>query len=562
MPFAACFDRCFGPSIALRPVKRADEGNQQERFHKPRYCTDNTSSILLVATMLFNTAQRTRVKTASLMPDKQKMMGQANEQVGIRAEQPDLVASSTDDSDDVREVLSKENTDITTNGHTEEANNHREAVAYLLRYETMVLQQEAEEIATLAYIRPLLERLQWLGRNKGQRNTLTEPSPAPPADEGVTYTDLYKREITYGELNRALQVLEDECSSSTKKLSSSETIITKDRQLVMILKMLTQKHSIFNRNGNENDDLSITWAEVVHCYRVCIIGMLTLRNLPKGSLVRSRAKDRILSQLSLFESPATKLLDENVVPLNSDALDADLLFDGQEPTSNDCQAKKQESPRALVLVALFCVVLILGFVVGVVFQQPGDGWLGLFQPLKDSPALELGRFPLQKEKTPDDSSDHRKNNRLAALTTFLPARETLPTTIPQRLQEYYDIQKLSPATLLHMATMTNKTGTQVADVPEQQQSSTQHKAPESVFTTTNRHQLVASAVAGAAAGVLGAPKILALGKTTASALSLGSIGIVPTSLVVVGAVAVTSAVFRGFLFVFRRSFAHTDERQS
>ena len=39
----------------------------------------------------------------------------------------------------------------------------QQALAYLLRYETMVRQQEAEDMATLAHIRPCLQRLEEQG---------------------------------------------------------------------------------------------------------------------------------------------------------------------------------------------------------------------------------------------------------------------------------------------------------------------------------------------------------------------------------------------------------------
>jgi hypothetical protein len=186
--------------------------------------------------------------------------------------QPDLVKSATDDDDN------------------SSASGHDKAVEYLLRYETMVRQQEAEDMATLAHIQPILKRLVKLS---GEESGYAE--------------DIMAREITFHQLEKAHAVLEQDSSES----------MTTDRQLMLVLRTLTKK-------SPETQDECLSFAEFYQCYKTVVTGMQTLQYVPSASLVRSRTKDRTLSILSLFESPSTKLFTGDV-PLTIHTNDEEAL---------------------------------------------------------------------------------------------------------------------------------------------------------------------------------------------------------------------------------------------
>jgi hypothetical protein len=107
-------------------------------------------------------------------------------------------------------------------------------------------------------------------------------------------------------------------NNNTKKqqLTTATTItvmecMTTDRQLMMILRTLTQSYSDTTMNPNWNDrnvevQASISWAEFIQCYKVCIYSMMTLQHLPRGSVTRLRARERSLSILALFEPTTVK----------------------------------------------------------------------------------------------------------------------------------------------------------------------------------------------------------------------------------------------------------------
>lgn len=160
------------------------------------------------------------------------------------------------------------------------AGEDRQALAYLLRYESMVRQQEASDMATLNHIRPCIERLLELANL--------------PIIQDIGNDDdddkLWKSSISFQDLQKAV----DACAP--------QEFMATDRQWQMVLRMLT------NKRGTANNE--ITWAEVVQAYKTCIEGMITLGHLQGPD--RQRARDRTICLLSLFEPPSTKLFQETV----------------------------------------------------------------------------------------------------------------------------------------------------------------------------------------------------------------------------------------------------------
>jgi len=224
--------------------------------------------------------------------------------------QPDLVKSGTDDDD---------NSSV---GGAQE-----KAMEYLLRYETMVRQQDAEDMATLAHLRPLLYRIEKLGGKESK-------------DTPLDMEDIMSREVSFCQLQRALKELDNDSSH----------VMTTDRQLMLVLRTLARK-------SPETDDECISWAEFYQCYKTVVTGMQTLQYVPSQSLVRSRTKDRTLTILSMFEPPSTKLFNEDI-PRS--------IHTGEEALEDDRRRhaipEARPTRRKAVLYPLFAVIVaLLGF---------------------------------------------------------------------------------------------------------------------------------------------------------------------------------------------------------
>ena len=191
-----------------------------------------------------------------------------------------LVPSATDDDYDDREY----HTNLVTYVQKSNGSTDRLALAYLLRYETMVRQQEAEDMATIGHARACIERIIQLSGLKTEDR----------------HIDLLHRLVSFADLERAWHNLE------VSKDHSKPEYMTTDRQLMMVLRLLTQDLS------EQDKTAQITWAEFIQAYKVCINGMETLQHLPSSDFnpeVRNRARNRTLSMLSLFKASSTKILD-------------------------------------------------------------------------------------------------------------------------------------------------------------------------------------------------------------------------------------------------------------
>lgn len=114
--------------------------------------------------------------------------------------QPELVKSATEDDD------------------SSVGGGHEKAMEYLLRYETMVRQQDAEDLATISHLRPLLYRIEKLGGKESKDN---------PQD----MEDIMSREVSFNQLQRALEKLDNDSSQ----------VMTTDRQLMLVLRTLAKK---------------------------------------------------------------------------------------------------------------------------------------------------------------------------------------------------------------------------------------------------------------------------------------------------------------------------------
>jgi hypothetical protein len=197
----------------------------------------------------------------------------------------------------------------------------RQALAYLLNYETMVRQQEAEDMAVLAHMRPCVARLvELMGAS---------PHAVPNRTDGWNHPSFLTQEISLSQLRNAVSQLEETTPDHHDMVAVPE-FMTTDRQLMMVLRLLSSAAAAPNEQ-----DVTLTWAEVIQCYKICIVGMVTLQHLPvfvesnangNGTTlphVRARARERTLAMLRLFLEPpnsavtATSGSDTASTPLSS-----------------------------------------------------------------------------------------------------------------------------------------------------------------------------------------------------------------------------------------------------
>jgi hypothetical protein len=138
----------------------------------------------------------------------------------------------------------------------------RQALAYLLNYETMVRQQEAEDMAVLAHIRPCVARL-------------VELMGAPPNRDGWNHHSFLTQEISLSQLRYAVSRLDQQTTQDQHGIPVVVVpeFMTTDRQLMMVLRLLSAA-------APTDEDMTLTWAEIIQCYKICIAGMVTLQHLP------------------------------------------------------------------------------------------------------------------------------------------------------------------------------------------------------------------------------------------------------------------------------------------
>jgi len=212
--------------------------------------------------------------------------------------------SSDSYGDLVRDVV--RNNGSNNNNRNNGGGDRTAALSYLLKYESMIRQQEAEEMATLAHLKPCVDRLlELVGTAAGTTRS---------AATSTTNSDRWLQEaVCADELETALRRLD---GSSASKKNGTEFMQT-DRQLMTVLRLLTCKvsnndvdeegdddgatsHSASTASSSSSASTTITWSEFVQCYKVCVDGMMTLQHLPNPSPERSRARDRTLEMMRLF----------------------------------------------------------------------------------------------------------------------------------------------------------------------------------------------------------------------------------------------------------------------
>jgi len=469
------------------------------------------------------------------------------------ADQPDLIPSNTEESEE--DLINMEENPLPFKtfvpaidaGHQarpsvldssnfpHEDRQRRENIAHLLRYKNMVQQQEAEEIATMNYMRPLLQRLEKLAKRSSCRSTSKNDC-----------SDLCKNSISFLDMKRAVSVLESQ-------QRNNHEFMVQDKQLMMILRMLTEKY-----HGSKSEDVSITWAEFIHCYRICVMGMLTLKELPKRSDVRTRTKSRILSQLSTFEHcPPTPMRQQLPRGGNGEHISTSTPTDDYSPSQQ--LARHANSKHKLKVAAALAFSVFVGFLAGKSFPesslatQPVSHSESCLKQTETSivPANMTEKF-LSVEQYPPFLSESSNTNLLSE-ALILAHTGRVGAVMQKKL---IDFHKLSAATLIH--TTASMIGTPAISKAGDHEScqdlqgiycgASAHSKPKLWrLVPSSKYKLAISVVLGASA-----PQIfLLIRRIAAGAISLGNFGLIPASLVVVGAVAVVSKVIQFAKMVLR-----------
>lgn len=262
----------------------------------------------------------------------------------------------TDEDDDRFDIQEEESSDESSSSYDDDddGDSDRAALAYLLRYEHMVRQQELEEEATVAHLRPLFERIRILG---GEEDTaradvsgglvgsplsydaLTGQDPNSSREEGVGGEEEEEEVLSFRSMQRALAILQRQ---GEYEGTDQQEVMGTDEQLMLVLQKLVDTFDDYtlseasdrlettaadpastsaemdaDERQRKRRELSLTFPEFLHCYRTVILGMQTLQQLPgrpttdRGegegstpapppSYQRTRTQDRTMAMIRAF----------------------------------------------------------------------------------------------------------------------------------------------------------------------------------------------------------------------------------------------------------------------
>uniref|UniRef100_A0A7S4NIE4 Uncharacterized protein n=1 Tax=Odontella aurita TaxID=265563 RepID=A0A7S4NIE4_9STRA len=179
----------------------------------------------------------------------------------------------------------------------EEQQRERAALAYLLRYEAMVRQQDAEDMATSAHLGPIWGRLAEMGAAKG--GEIGEDGNGTAAAASAVDSVLSR-----DDMRRALLWLEAQTAEVDRE--GSTEAMTTDLQLMFLLRTLAcDQRKTVQEDGRANAVL--TFPEFSFAYKLVVGGMQCLQMLPpasegepEASELRGRVTDRTTSMLQSF----------------------------------------------------------------------------------------------------------------------------------------------------------------------------------------------------------------------------------------------------------------------
>ncbi|VEU37032.1 unnamed protein product [Pseudo-nitzschia multistriata] len=155
--------------------------------------------------------------------------------------------------------------------------------SFLIRYERMMKGQEVEQTTTISYVQSLLDLLE---------SIQPEEIQAGKNYEDAEQSNPLLREISLEQLKRMYTKLENLGEYDTIKI---------DKQFLMVLEIFCEEKEAASTIDNiEKNEEKVSWAEIIQCYRSCVLGMQTLEIIGPHTMIRKRAKERILAMLSLY----------------------------------------------------------------------------------------------------------------------------------------------------------------------------------------------------------------------------------------------------------------------
>lgn len=211
-------------------------------------------------------------------------------------------------------------------GGAEEEERERAALAYLLRYEAMVRQQDAEDMATSAHLAPIWARLSELGGVE-----VPDRAAAPQSateDEDRTAAPRIDAALSRRAMGRALGRLEDQAAAQSGGGGVAEAMTT-DLQLMFLLRTLVAEDgddevpgiASREKRGNdveEKEGAGLTFAEFSYAYKLVVGGMQCLQMLPPASAqdpapaeLRGRVTDRTTAMLQSFYDDGKPVADDD-----------------------------------------------------------------------------------------------------------------------------------------------------------------------------------------------------------------------------------------------------------
>ena len=250
---------------------------------------------------------------------------------------------------------------------TQSSSKFFEQESYLIRYEHMMKEQEMEQICTMSHVQSLLEILEDLlfeGQDKAYRNHTSRN------DENILL-----KEFSLKELKEVQEKIEH---------SNEFDIIKTDKQFLMVLEIICEdKNYCTAVDSSEKKQEKISWAEIIQCYRICVVGMQTLEIIGSHGTIRKRAKERTLAVLSLYQKSSSANFSPSItVPhIACDAVPSRMRHDDSVIQSSGIDQGSQHNKRSRGLLRQIFLSFFTGaMVVTILFYRYSSPTEPMTQP--------------------------------------------------------------------------------------------------------------------------------------------------------------------------------------
>jgi hypothetical protein len=236
------------------------------------------------------------------------------------------------------------------------AKNHFDKESFLIRYEHMMKEQQKEQISTISHLQFFLELL---------------------IDLQLDGKDGVYRHQRFDENEGNCLLIEfsiEDLKQAQRKLKNSEKydIVKTDKQFLMVLDILCEDNDNSPKLfSSEKKQKQISWAEIIQCYRYCVVGMQTLEIIGSESSIRKRTKERTLALLSGYrESSFLKYSPSIKVSGTYDTVGSDKTYDRSVVNSSRVDQGTQQDTKSRRLLNHPLVSFFTGaMVVAILFYE-------------------------------------------------------------------------------------------------------------------------------------------------------------------------------------------------